>query len=70
MRHPRGLSHRPDLDQRFPAGTPAPLPALRRWKVLQFCFTLLAVNNLLLLLCPVPKTTASLANLSIARAFP
>jgi hypothetical protein len=65
---PDRFSHRPRLDQRFAGWTPAPFAAFRRWKVLEYGFTFLAVNTPLGL-GAVPKTAAPLANFQVHAQF-
>jgi hypothetical protein len=59
---------RPDPGMRLSSWTPAPLPALRRRKILQFNYTLPAINTSLSL-GTVPKTAAALANLQLHAQF-
>jgi hypothetical protein len=63
-RTPGHFAHCPNSDQRFASRPPAPLPRLRRWKVLQFDLTLFAIHSPLFLR-PIPKTTAPLANFQL-----
>jgi hypothetical protein len=68
LRTSRCFSHCPNPGELLAAWASTALAALRRWKVLQFCFTFLAINT------PnglgaVPKTTAPLANLQMHAQF-
>src|ERR1035441_2013212 len=68
LRASRCISHCPTPGGRLAAWTPTPLPALRRWKVLQFCLTPQAVHTPLGL-GAVPKTAAPLANFQLNAQF-
>src|SRR5664279_4501733 len=61
---PHCFSYRPDAYERLARRAPAPLSALRRWKVLQFCLASTAIHPPVGLI-PVPKTTATFANLQL-----
>ncbi len=62
------LNHRPHPGERFAAWAPASFAAFRRWKFLQFDFTLPAIHAFLIL-GTVPKTTAPLANFQMHAQF-
>jgi hypothetical protein len=68
FRPPSHFTYRPNSNKRFAARPSAPLPRLRRRKVLQFRFTLLAVHSPLCL-GPIPKTTASLTYFQLHAQF-
>jgi hypothetical protein len=62
------LSHRPNFGKLLAPRAPARLSTLGRWKIVQFCFTFLAINTLLGL-GPKPKASTPFTNLQIYAHF-